>query len=117
MTRSIMQKLVLVAAVVLFSSSVAYGDTIRFSWEPNVEEALAGYNIYCGASTGTYTEAFDVSLPTIIDGRVYSTIEIARGTWYCAATAYDYYGDESDYSNEAVSKTIGKPGDFKKEKK
>ncbi len=113
-----MKKLILVTiTIVLFLASSAYADIIKFSWEPNTEETLAGYNVYCGATSRNYTEAYDAGLPDTIDGRVNYEIDIARGTWYCAATAYDVYNEESDYSNEAISQTIDNPVDFKKERR
>ncbi len=112
-----MSKLILAFSLILIISSSAFADILRFSWEPNTEEALAGYKIHCGVSTGVYTEIYDVFSPDLVAGRVQSEIDIARGNWYCAATAYDTYGDQSDYSNEAISRTVGKPTDFKKEKR
>ncbi len=106
-----------VVLLILVVPMLACADILKFSWEPNTEEALAGYKIHCGLSTGQYTEIYDVFLPDLIAGRVVTEIDIARGNWFCAATAYDTYGEQSDYSNEAESRTIGKPTDFKKEKR
>ncbi len=110
-------RILIFTIVALFLASSAYADTVKFSWEPNTESTLAGYNVYCGATSRNYTESYDAYLPDTIDGRVNYEIEIASGTWYCAATAYDIYNEESDYSNEAISQSIGNPIDFKKERK
>ena len=112
-----MSKLILALSLILMVPSIVVADILKFSWEPNIEPALAGYKIYCGASTLVYTEVYDVFSPDLVAGRVQAEIDIARGNWFCAATAYDTYGEESDFSNEAESRTIGKPTDFKKEKK
>ena len=84
-------------------------NSATLSWVPpttNVDETpltdLAGYKIYYGTSSGNYTEVVDTndSLST-----EYTLGNLAPGTYYFAATAYDTFGNESDYSNE-VSKTI-----------
>lgn len=63
---------------------------------------LAGFKIYYGKASGTYSEIIDINNPITTE----HTIEgLAEGTYYFAATAYDIMGNESDYSNE-VSKTI-----------
>lgn len=63
---------------------------------------LAGFKIYYGKASGTYSEIIELDNPITNE----HTIEgLAEGTYYFAATAYDIMGNESDYSNE-VSKTI-----------
>lgn len=58
-------------------------------------EDLAGYRLYYGNQTGDYSYVVDVGN--------YTTVEIGNlssNTWYVAVTAYDYFGNESNYSNE-----------------
>lgn len=79
------------------------------SWEPPTTNAdgteltdLAGFKIYYGKASGTYTEVKDVNTPLATE----DTIEgLTEGTYYFVATAYDTKGNESNYSNE-VSKII-----------
>lgn len=56
---------------------------------------LAGYKLYYGTQPGQYTQVVTVG--------AYTTAEIGdldAGTWYLTVTAYDIYGNESDFSNE-----------------
>ena len=57
---------------------------------------LAGYKIYYGNSSGSYTVSVDVGNLT---GAIISNLE--PGTWCFAVTAYDTSGNESEYSDEA----------------
>ena len=57
---------------------------------------LAGYRLYYGRASRQYGNAVGVS-------KNYTEAEIDGlddGTWFVAVTAYDYFGNESDYSNE-----------------
>lgn len=57
---------------------------------------LAGYRLYYGRASREYGYAVNVH-------KDYTEAEIDgldEGTWYIAVTAYDYFGNESDYSNE-----------------
>lgn len=69
---------------------------------------IAGYHVYCGISPGAYSSN-PVDLPGTAPGivtTVTATIQAAIGrTNYCAVTAYDANGMESDNSNE-ISKLI-----------
>ncbi len=97
--------------VILFSllafflcQSSSYAGEMSFSWTPNSEDNLAGYKIYYGTETANYTESIDVGLLPAVDGLVtYSVTDLPEGnTLYFAATAYDFDGFESDYSQEVV---------------
>ena len=61
---------------------------------------LAGFKIYYGTASGTYTGIVDVGSVTN-----YAINNLAVGTYYFSVTAYDSVGSESDFSNE-VSKTV-----------
>ena len=61
---------------------------------------LAGYKIYYGTSTGSYTTTVDAGNFT-----TYTVPALSAGTYYFAVTAYDTSGNESNYSNE-VNKAI-----------
>ena len=73
-----------------------------FGWTPNTENDLAGYRIHYGTKPGTYTDAVDVGLPIVKDGKVVATISPPYGSKYFACTAYAASGAESDYSNEVM---------------
>lgn len=82
-------------------------DTVSLSWTAPTTDAnggtltdLAGYKIYVGTTSGTYTSTFDVGNVT-----TYTVTSLTAGTtYYAVATAYNDVGFESEYSNE-VSKT------------
>lgn len=90
-------------------SSQGSSNSAALSWQApttNVDGTeltdLAGFKIYYGKASGTYSEIIDLNNPITTE----HTIEgLTEGTYYFAATAYDIMGNESDYSNE-VSKTI-----------
>ena len=56
---------------------------------------LAGYKLYYGTQPGQYSQVITVG--------DYTAAEIGGlgpGTYYLTVTAYDIYGNESDFSNE-----------------
>jgi hypothetical protein len=62
---------------------------------------LSGYNVYYGTSSGSYDHVEHVG-----DSTTYTVYNLKEGqTYYFALTAYDFSGNESEYSNE-VYKTI-----------
>jgi len=76
-------------------------ECVTLAWDPNTEPDLAGYKIYYGASSGTYTANVDVGNVT-----TYTVTGLTPGvTYYFVATAHDNFGNESGYSNE-VNKAL-----------
>ena len=76
----------------------SYGGSVTLEWDPpdGSPSDLAGYKIYYGNSSGNYTNSIDVGNVT-----TYTVTGLTEGlTYYFAATAYDIYENESDYSNE-----------------
>ncbi|MGB9715575.1 MAG: DUF1566 domain-containing protein [Thermodesulfovibrionales bacterium] len=62
---------------------------------------LAGYKVYYGTSSRNYSECINVG-----NVKNYTVNNLKEGlTYYFAVTAYDIFGNESGYSNEAI-KTI-----------
>lgn len=65
-------------------------------WNANTDPSVAGYNVYYGGASRTYTNVLDVGSSTnaVVGG-------LAEGQkYYFAVTAYTYDGIESDYSSE-----------------
>lgn len=61
---------------------------------------VAGYKIYYGTVSGTYTASIDVGNTTSIPMATLSASVPVPGLYYIAVTAYDTAGNESVYSNE-----------------
>jgi hypothetical protein len=59
---------------------------------------LAGYKLYYGLVSGTYIHTIDVGNRTTY---TVSSLESGR-TYYFAVTAYDTFGNESDFSAEVL---------------
>ncbi|NOY64499.1 MAG: fibronectin type III domain-containing protein [Nitrospirae bacterium] len=101
-------KLLSVSLFLFIFVNPAFSAEVTLSWDPPVENIdgtplvdLAGYKIYYGTSSGVYTNVLDVK-----DTTTYTITGLPEGfTYYFAVTAYDIYGNESEFSNE-VSKTI-----------
>ena len=81
------------------SASDAPPQSVTLAWDPGVPAAnIAGYFIYYGVSSRSYTNRLDVGLQTT---GVVSNL-VAGTAYYFATTAYTSSGLESDYSSEAV---------------
>lgn len=70
---------------------------VGLAWEPSPSAEVTGYNLYWGTNgTRQYTTVTNVGTATNI------TVRMTRVTNWIAATAYDSWGLESDYSTELV---------------
>ena len=77
-----------------FSSSAVRSVTL--AWDPSVSTTVAGYHIYCGGASATYTNTVDAGNST--NATISGLNE--GGTYFFTVTAYDSSGMESDFSNE-----------------
>jgi hypothetical protein len=85
----------------LLISVWARAEQVILAWDANTEPELAGYKIHYGTASGSYTVHIDVNNVT-----TYVVTGLTAGqTYYFAATAYDSFGNESDYSN-SVSQSL-----------
>ncbi len=82
-----------------FSSTVPAGATIPLAWNRSPDTNVAGYNVYFGTASRTYTN--HIHLGNVTNATISGLA--AGATYYLAATCYDASGSESDYSNEASS--------------
>lgn len=71
--------------------------TAALTWNPPVPTTnLSGYRVYFGTSSGAYGQGISVGNVT-----TYTMTGLASGSYYFAVTAFDDFGNESPYSNEA----------------
>lgn len=72
------------------------GADVTLAWDPNPEANLKGYKVYYGSASGSYSFMVDAGNRTSL------TISgLAAGkTYYFAAQAYGYAGEESEMSHE-----------------
>jgi len=90
---------VFVVLVSLFACSLAKAvSSTPLAWNPNTDPSVAGYNVYYGGASRTYTNVINAGNSTnvMVDGLVEGK------TYYFAVTAYTYGGVESDFSDEIV---------------
>jgi len=87
--------LVSLALLALFPSRLA-ASVLTLAWSPNTEYDLAGYKVYYGTRSRDYDAAIDVG-----DVSQYTVRGLEPETrYYLALTAYDTWGNESDFSGE-----------------
>jgi len=92
--------LVALTLILLLCTSNVYSAQATLSWNPNSESDLAGYKVYYGNSSRTYSQAYGngddagnqtgYTISNLVEGEIY----------FFAATAYDFSGNESGYSSE-----------------
>jgi hypothetical protein len=92
----IMFSAVFLNSIQAFSAPVLRGSSVIMAWTPSPDANIAGYNIYYGVASQTYTEM--ISTGNLTNATVSGLV--AGVTYYFAATAYDDLGQESDYSDE-----------------
>ncbi len=94
--------------IIIFNTHNLFAANVTLSWTPPTTNAdatpltdLAGYKVYFGTSSGSYSQSADAGNVTS-----YTWGNLAAGTpYYFTITAYDTSGNESSFSNE-VSKTL-----------
>ncbi len=86
----------------LFCFFSLYAGSLQISWNENTESDLAGYRLYYGSASQSYTDTVDVGLVSH-----YTVGGLSEGeTYYFAVTAYDFSGNESEFSDEVFA-TVG----------
>ena len=76
---------------------------VTLTWDAKTDYGLAGYKLYYGTGSRTYSTTINVGNQTT------STVTgLGPGTYFFAVTAYYTSGSETTYSNE-VSTTISSP--------
>lgn len=96
-----------------------YNTSKRINWNMNSESDLAGYIVYYGTASRTYS-AMSTSIGLSGDGSTGTPSKIISGlldgtTYYFGVTAYDATGNESTFSGEVASLvTVPKIGILKR---
>lgn len=72
-----------------------------FSWDPNPEADLAGYELYIGKAPGKYDLQIDVGNVTSFPRKA---LQIPDGTYFAALKAYDFARNKSGFSDEVIFK-------------
>ena len=90
-------------AVILTGSTYAQS-SVTLAWDPDTDNTVAGYRLYEGVVSRTYTNVIDVGNA--------ATVTVSNLVWgvtyYFAVTAYDTNGEESALSDE-ISFTVPFP--------
>ena len=85
----------LVALSIVVPCRLAAADAITLAWNPATDQ-IAGYKLYVGTQSGTYTQSFDVG-----PAATYTFTNAVAGQRYCfAVAAYSSRSIESPKSNE-----------------
>ncbi len=84
--------------------SVEAGTSVTLAWNQSTNPIVAGYNIYYGGASGTYTNKTSAGPVTSL-----TISNLVNGTtYYFAATTYSAAGAESAFSSE-VAYTVPTP--------
>jgi hypothetical protein len=73
-----------------------HGASVTLAWDPNPDANLAGYKVYYGCASGSYSFMVDAGNRTSL---TISGLEEGK-TYYFTATAYGAAGEESGMSDE-----------------
>ena len=98
---------VVLFAILAGPAALAIGEPagiVKLRWDRSDEPDIAGYRVHYGPESGVYTEIVDVGYEVRAELK-----DLPVGaTYFCAVTAYNTYGLESDYSNE-ITFTVKPP--------
>lgn len=103
MMRLTMNLVILIIGLVL--PSFLFGSSISIAWDAVDEMDLAGYRVYWGTSPDSYVHSQNVYSRT-----TFQLKDAKQGKkYYFTVTAYDYWGNESIYSNQVWAWAGGEP--------
>ena len=83
-----------ILAILLSLALPALAGTATIAWDTNPEPDIAGYKVYYGTASRTYTEIVDIGNVTTVD------LVLSEGVYFLNVTAYNVSGLESDFSEE-----------------
>jgi hypothetical protein len=82
--------------IVLALPGACFSAQVTIAWDGNAEPEVIGYRLHYGSASGTYSSYSDAGSQTAC---TLSGLE-AGSIYFFAATAYDVYGNQSQYSTE-----------------
>ncbi len=96
-----MKIVLLMTTLVSIAGLARASESVTLAWDPSLDSDLAGYKIYYGPASGTYTNEIDLGLVT-----TNTVCCLTPGaTYFFVVTVYNTAGLESDPSNE-ISYTV-----------
>ncbi len=99
--RSILWGLIVAGLLLGLFPGAASAGSLSFAWDPNTESDLAGYKLYIGTSSRTYSQVIDVGRVT-----AFTVSDLMEGeTYFSSVTAYNIFTNESTFSNEVSATT------------
>ena len=87
------------AVVLIFAALTPFAwgqSSVTLAWDPSTSSSIAGYRLYEGIASRTYTNVIAVGKATTA---TFSAL-VSGATYFFAVTAYDTNGLESDFSSE-----------------
>jgi len=81
---------------------LVYAGDVTLQWDPNTETDLAGYKVYYGTASRSYSTPIAIALQSS-----YTVTGLPAGTYYFAVTAFNQDGLESAFSNEVFTTITG----------
>ena len=89
---------IVISLYFLISINNVYAAQVTLAWDQNNESDLAGYKIYYGVSSGSYSNSVNITSGNVTTCTIADLIE--GQTYYFAATSYNSSLVESNYSAE-----------------
>jgi hypothetical protein len=90
--------------IVCIAITESYAGDATLSWTASKDSNVAGYKLYYGTVSHSYTSSINVGLQTTA-----TVTGLNAGVYYFAVTAYNSAGAESGFSNEASKTIAGTP--------
>ena len=87
--------------IVCIAITESYAGDATLSWTASKDSNVAGYKLYYGTVSHSYTSSINVGLQTTT-----TVTGLNAGVYYFAVTAYNSAGAESGFSNEASLKQL-----------
>jgi hypothetical protein len=101
--RAVLLLILLVGVFTFLQCQAIAARSVTLAWNPSVDPSVAGYNVYWGTASGSYSEKLvaGTAATAVISGLMEGT------TYYFVVTAYNISGLESDPSNEVSYRVPG----------